>query len=96
MGDIVQIQNQKGPNALRWSKSGVVVEIRSHDQYGIRMDGSGRIMLRNRKFLRKIEPLYRRSIDEGRARSEQEGDVGIPRRSSRTRHGVDRFQAGGC
>ena len=96
LGDIVQIQNQKGPDALRWSKSRVVVDIRSHNQYGIRMNGSGRITLRNRKFLRKIEPLHRMNIEEEVVRSEQEGAVGIARQSSRTRHRVDRFQAGGC
>ena len=35
LDDIIQIQNQKGAEALRWTKSGVIVEIRSHDQYGV-------------------------------------------------------------
>ena len=38
-----------------------MVEVRQHDQYVIRVDGSGRVTLRNRKFLRKFQ-LYEPSI----------------------------------
>ena len=40
----------------RWERSGVVVEVKDLDQYVIRMDGSGRLFVRNRKFLRRIVP----------------------------------------
>ena len=62
VGTVVQIQNQKGQDPLRWDKSGVVVENLGNHQYTIRMDGSGRVTLRNRKFLRKIRPLVERPI----------------------------------
>ena len=57
IGDCVRIQNQRGPNPTRWDKTGVVVEVRQFDQYVIRTDGSGRVTLRNRKFLRKYVPV---------------------------------------
>ena len=57
VGDRVRIQNQIGPEPLKWDKTGQVVEVRQHDQYVVRVDGSGRVTLRNRKFLRKYIPV---------------------------------------
>ena len=57
VSDVVSIQNQHGPHPLKWDKSGTVVEVMQYDQYKIRMDGSGRVSVRNRKFLRKIVPF---------------------------------------
>ena len=56
VGDIVQIQNQMGHRSSRWDLTGVIVEVKSHDQYPIKVHGSGRLTLRNRKFIKKIEP----------------------------------------
>ena len=66
VGSIVQVQNQKGNDPLRWDRSGTVVESLGNQQYSVKMDGSGRVTLRNRKFLRKIEPLIPRylSLDD--------------------------------
>ena len=57
VSDVVSIQNQHGPHPLKWDKSGTVVEVMQYDQYKIRMDGSGRVSVRNRKFLKKIVPF---------------------------------------
>ena len=54
VGDIVSVQNQTGPRAKKWDKTGIVVETRPNDQYRVKIDGSGQITLRNRQFLRKI------------------------------------------
>ena len=66
VGDTVRIQNQTGPYPTKWDKTGVIIEVRQHDQYVARVDGSGRATLRNRKFLRKYIPVKtqpsRRSI----------------------------------
>ncbi len=35
----------------------IVVEVRQFDQYVVKVDGSGRMTLRNRKFLRKYTPV---------------------------------------
>ena len=55
--DLVSIQNQHGPHPMKWDKSGTVVEVMGYDQYKIRVDGSGMISIRNRKFQRKIIPF---------------------------------------
>ena len=57
VGDRVRIQNQIGPHPLKWDKTGMVVEVRQFDQYVIKVDGSNRVTLRNRKFLRKYLPV---------------------------------------
>ena len=57
VGDHVHIQNQTGPHPLKWDKTGQIIEVKQHDQYVIRTDGSGRVTLRNRKFLRKFIPF---------------------------------------
>ena len=66
VSDTVRIQNQTGPYPTKWDKTGVVIEVRQFDQYMVRVDGSGRMTLRNRKFLRKYTPARppptRRSI----------------------------------
>ena len=68
VGDRVRIQNQTGPHTNKWDRTGIVIEVRQFHQYLIRIDGSGRQTLRNRKFLRKFIPMYqppkRRSIIE--------------------------------
>ena len=58
VGDFVRIQNQAGPHPLKWDKTGTVIEVRQFDQYIVKVDGSGRVTLRNRKFLRKYLPVY--------------------------------------
>ena len=60
VGAVVQVQNQKGKDPLRWDRSGVVVESLGNQQYTVKMDGSGRVSLRNLWFLRKIKPLVPR------------------------------------
>ena len=58
VGDLVRIQNQTGPYPLKWDKTGTVIEVRQFDQYVVKVDGSGRVTLRNRKFLRKYLPFH--------------------------------------
>ena len=57
VGDHVRVQNQTGNHPLKWDKTGTVVEVRQFDQYAVRLDGSRRVTLRNRKFLRKFIPI---------------------------------------
>lgn len=51
------IQNQVGPNPRKWDKTGVVIKVKQHNQYMVRVDGSGRVTLHNRKLLRKFVPV---------------------------------------
>jgi len=57
MGDHVRLQNQVGNHPRRWDKTGVIIEVRQYHQYVIRVDGSGRNTIRNRRFLRKYTPV---------------------------------------
>jgi hypothetical protein len=57
VGEKVFIQNQCGNNPNKWDKSGVVVECKRHDQYSVKVDGSGRLTRRNRRFLRSYTPI---------------------------------------
>ena len=54
--DTVQVQNQVGFKSSKWDVTGVVVEVKPHDQYLVKVHGSGRLTLRNRRFLKKIVP----------------------------------------
>ena len=56
LGDSVLVQNQIGNHPSKWDITGVIVERKDFDQYVVKVDGSGRLTMRNRKFLRKITP----------------------------------------
>ena len=58
LNDVVQVQNQRGPHANKWELLGKIVEVQDFDAYLIKMDGSGRVTRRNRRFLRKIVPFH--------------------------------------
>ena len=59
VGAVVQVQNQAGPHRNKWDHSGMIVEVLGHDAYHVKMDGSGRVTKRNRRFLRQILPYTR-------------------------------------
>ena len=67
VGDVVLIQNQRGTpkEAKRWDRSGVVLEVEKFDKYMVRVDGTGRITTRNRRYLRKAEPYQPRQPGPG-------------------------------
>ena len=80
VGSTVQVQNQTGPHARKWDLSGVVLESLGHDSYLVKMDGSGRITKRNRKFLRAIRPYKDILRDLGKGLGMRgEPVVGLPR-----------------
>ena len=56
VNQVVMVQNQAGNNPLRWHKPGTVVEVPGFDKYRTKLDGAGRMTIRNRKFLRPITP----------------------------------------
>ena len=61
VGDLVSIQNQHGNSPLRWDNTGTVVEVGDFDKYTVKVDGSGRLTTRNRRFLRPIR-CYKEAI----------------------------------
>ena len=58
IGDKVRVQNQTGNHPLKWDKTGSVVEVGQFHQYLIRLDGSVRQSLHNRKFLWRYTPIH--------------------------------------
>ena len=54
VGDKCFIQNQHGHHPKRWGKSGQIIKVAPYDQYVVKVAGSNRLTLRNRKFLRKF------------------------------------------
>ena len=73
VGDLVRIQNQTGQYPLKWDKTGKVIEVRQYNQYVVKVDGSGRVTLRNRKFLRKYTPVHPRQYAPGHTSSRLAG-----------------------
>ena len=59
VGSKVFIQNQVGNNPRRWERTGTVMEVKDYDQYNVKVDGTGRLTLRNRRFLRSFSPIVR-------------------------------------
>ena len=57
IGDRVAVQNQVGNHPKRWDRRGVVVNKLPFQQYEVRLDGSRRITLRNRRFLKRYSAL---------------------------------------
>ena len=58
VGDRVFIQKETGIHPLRWDRTGLVIEVKQFDLYAVRVDGSGRKTVRNRKFLRKFDKIF--------------------------------------
>jgi hypothetical protein len=73
-GTVVLVQNQTGNKPKNWSKSGVIVEARNHEQYMVKLDGSGRATLRNRRFLRQIRPYASQLGSDGGSGSDSGSD----------------------
>ena len=57
IGYRVFVQNQHGQHPNKWDQSGIVMELGNHDQYVVKVDGSGRLTLRNRCFLCRFTAL---------------------------------------
>ena len=75
VGTSVSIQNQHGNDSRRWNKTGTIVEVKDFDQYMVKVDGSGRLTLRNRRFLRPISP-YQDELKNLMEETEKNGETG--------------------
>ena len=56
-----QTSEYYSPHPTKWDRTGIVLEVRQFDQYVVRVDGSGSVTLRNRKYLRLYTPHIARS-----------------------------------
>ena len=64
VGDHVYVQNLTGNHPKRWERTGVVVEVRQFHQYVVKIDGSGRLTIRNRQHLRQFTPFQTRTQED--------------------------------
>ena len=64
LGDSVQIQNQAGNHPGKWNSTGIISGVLPNRQYQVLTDGSRRVTLRNRRFLKKISPVSRKVYDD--------------------------------
>ena len=55
-GERCFVQNQTGNHPKKWDCTGTVIEQGQHNQYLIKIDGSGRLTKRNRQFIRTFKP----------------------------------------
>ena len=102
-GDHVLIQNQdkssQRPN--KWDKQGRIIVAKDHDQYLVKVDGTGRLTLRNRRFLRKFQlrsPVIQEEVvlpqyQEGLRSTDKAQEAEHVRREPST--GPVRFDVGG-
>jgi hypothetical protein len=64
----VAIQNQTGPNPTKCRKTGIIIENKPNSKVMIKVDGSRRVTLRNRRFVRLIETTLRTTTRQAPAR----------------------------
>ena len=60
-GDNCFLQNLVGNHPKRWERTGKVVECKEYEQYLLKVNDTGRTTLRNRKHLKKFQPIPRHS-----------------------------------
>ena len=97
VGQQVLVQNQSGNYPQRWGKTGTVIGLGPGPrQYYIRMDGSRRVSLRNRRFLRKnkaVADLLNQipaTVDNSITESENIGDTQA-NDTSESQQGIGQF-----
>jgi hypothetical protein len=64
IGTPMVLRNQSGRYPTKWDKTGVVVEVRPHEQLVFNVDRSRRLTLRNRKFVRDVDPRKTSLVDQ--------------------------------
>jgi hypothetical protein len=64
----VAIQNQTGQNPTKWDKTGIIIENKPNSKVMIKVDGSRRVTMRNRRFVRPMEASLRTPTNPAPAR----------------------------
>ena len=81
-GTHVRVQNQM---SKVWDREGVVVEQRPYRQYTIRLEGSGRLSVRNRRHLKAVQPSDTETLRATPPTDETVRETGPPASVPRTR-----------
>ena len=55
VGDTVSIKNQHGNTPLKWDNTGIIVEVGAYNKNTVKIDGSGHLTDRNKRFLWPIQ-----------------------------------------
>ena len=54
VGSKVLVQNRGSYRKGKWDRSGKIMEVLPNRQYHVKLDGSGRVTLQNRRFIREV------------------------------------------
>ena len=78
-GDQVFIQNQDKSHGRpnKWDRQGTIIALKDNDQHLVKVHGSGRLTLRNRRFLRKFQ-LRLQFLEERPSLIPMAGNYGNP------------------
>jgi hypothetical protein len=93
VGTAAAIQNQTGKNnSTDWDKTGIVLETKPNSKVMIKVDRSSRVAMRNRRFVRPMEPMLRndtRPVLPARRRTAQQPPTRqeLPRKNPPSRSG---------
>ena len=96
-GDQVFIQNQNKRNGRenKWDRQGTIIASKDNDQHLVKVHGTGRITLRNRRFLRKFElrsqlaqpsPTYSHLVGSPNLNHPHKKAVPIPNEDEKQQH----------
>ena len=58
VGDHVYLQSSVGNHPRRWERTGMVAKVWHYHQYVVRVDGTGRVTIRNRQHVWKCIPFH--------------------------------------
>jgi hypothetical protein len=77
----IQNQDSSTKRSKKWDRQGSVISTGDHDQYLVRVEGTGRLTLRNRRFLRKFQersqavPMDQRGVQVARVADYQKSPL---------------------
>ena len=85
-GDSVFIQNQDKSSGRpnKWDRQGKIVAAKNNDQYLVKVDGTGRLTLRNRRFLKKYQPRLDMTRDVPHAMPQHTAQESTPQSAAQT------------
>ena len=91
VGHTISIQNQHSNSPIKWDHPGMIVEVGYFDKHTIKVDGSGRLTNRNRRFL---QPIRRQLAGRHQRPDKQPWPRGSERVAKKNRATTDRRASG--
>ena len=78
IGYNIFIQNQTGQFPIHWDHSGTVVNVKGHDQYVVKVAGTGMLTLHNRRFLKIFKAHLLFGSDAAQSHHSSQSDMSAP------------------